>query len=490
MANEQSHRYADVKPANLVKLEEKKDEFKRIEFAKEIADSINSVDESQLPFCIGLFGRWGSGKTVLLNWIKDKLDKEKNIPIYISAKEPGSNLLGAIIKALETKALVESTEKESGRLSELANKVKKIYGSLASILPHLVSAGLGFTGLRVSPDVIREIFEAWEGKSDALGEFKSAVKEACGDGKRLVIIIDDLDRLPPTNAVSVLEEFELLFGLTPTSDEQKDESFPVIFIIAVDPEILKAGLIAKYGKDAFCETMAMAYIAKHFQVIENIPRTELEITKKLICREIGIPDTISSEIMPVAESGARSEKTIDSRIIDAATSNLRYFFQALSAAKNVETDEEIEQTFINSSYIKGKYELSLKGGESKTKKPLSVRKKEARWEAECLFRALFFFVYLLHLHAPEIIDWASRESDWCKWIALSDHRLANVDNRSQDAMTDITPHGGSFRGDLRLYVLRNTDVVRPLAGAINIVSRGNNDLVRQVVNKVGRMTRD
>lgn len=43
-----------------------------------IADNLREIIlQSPLPFTIGLFGRWGSGKTTIINVLKKKLEKIK-----------------------------------------------------------------------------------------------------------------------------------------------------------------------------------------------------------------------------------------------------------------------------------------------------------------------------------------------------------------------------------------------------------------------------
>jgi len=450
MTLKRRYRYCEVRPVNRSRLKKEEDEFERFDFARRIAEGIDGVDREALPFCIGLFGRWGSGKTVILNWVREELGGN-SISIYVSAKEPGGNLLEATMNALAESSHVRS--------SGVAEAVKTVFRGLAPVLPHLVSAGARFIGLPIPPDIVKMTSEVLKEYRGALREFKSSVERVCGGEKKLVVIIDDLDRLPPTDAVSVLEEFEVLFGITPTpGEETKEESgLPVIFIVSVDPDILKAGLTAKYGREAFSETMARAYIAKHFQVIENVPRAGLKGTIDFIAKRIFVYGK-QQQVLP-HEGGRR----IDRRIIEAATSNLRYFFQALAATR-YHADEK-----------GGVHESTLDGFTTSD-------------EAVARSIVLYFFIYLMNLHAPEIVDWGHITSGWYKVVAMEVHGGFGHFEK-QGAEEEIRRFESTFRGELREYVLRNSDVVRPLAGAINVVSNGNDDLVREVVNEVVNMTR-
>src|SRR5690606_30532516 len=55
--------------------EEENDRFQRYEFAKRIA-SIVSIPSDDKSLTIGLYGKWGEGKTTVLNFIQQELDPE------------------------------------------------------------------------------------------------------------------------------------------------------------------------------------------------------------------------------------------------------------------------------------------------------------------------------------------------------------------------------------------------------------------------------
>jgi len=58
-------------------LKKAEDQFGFSPYAKILADSIRDTDD--LPFCIGIFAEWGSGKSSLMNMIRDDLKNTNGI---------------------------------------------------------------------------------------------------------------------------------------------------------------------------------------------------------------------------------------------------------------------------------------------------------------------------------------------------------------------------------------------------------------------------
>ena len=81
------------------------DILKRSSFVNNLADSIISWDKEK-SLVIGLYGKWGVGKTSILNLTENKL-KESNAPIEIIKFNPwgyseSDDLLNPFIKQIST----------------------------------------------------------------------------------------------------------------------------------------------------------------------------------------------------------------------------------------------------------------------------------------------------------------------------------------------------------------------------------------------------
>jgi hypothetical protein len=354
----------------------------------------------------------------------------------------------------------------------------------SKVLSILSALNVGFPGLPVqlSGKEIAEIIKKSRQAPDTIMQFREFVIDICRDDKKLIILVDDMDRLPPSNAVDVMESYEILFGLVPTTEEEfyrpvpepqgegqsgeatgkqsisstaqlereverkgdKDEqrrvSVPVLFIFAVDPGILKSGLVAKYGKDALSESMAAAYIAKHFQIVENVPMTEREQTMRLICERIGVYYD-DRNIKPICDK-------IDNSITEAATSNLRYFFQAVGA-----THDFVERRGLRENAV---------FTDAQGYQRLAVKDEHRE------FVLTFFFIYLLYLHTPEIVRWGHTVPPWYYYICRADAPGDVYRVESEKRQQDDDKRG--FEGNLDEFLVRNSRIVTPLATAVSILN--------------------
>lgn len=95
--------------------------------------------------------------------------------------------------------------------------------------------------------VVKEIISATESKSGFKGP------------ERIVIYIDDLDRLEPERAVTVMEAIKVFLDIE-----------DCVFVLAIDFGVVLRGVRAKYGDD-FSEDKARAFFDKIIQVPFNLP---------------------------------------------------------------------------------------------------------------------------------------------------------------------------------------------------------------------------
>lgn len=92
-------------------------------------------------------------------------------------------------------------------------------------------------------------------------------KTKTGKGKRLVILIDNLDRLQPVKAVELLEILKLFFDCP-----------NCIFILAIDEEAVMQGVKEKYGKD-LPDEKAKEFFGKIVQLPLRLPEANYDLEK-------------------------------------------------------------------------------------------------------------------------------------------------------------------------------------------------------------------
>ncbi|CAA0202805.1 KAP P-loop domain-containing protein [Acinetobacter baumannii] len=159
----------------------KDDKFNRREFSKRIADVIANRNDSS-SIVIGLHGAWGNGKTSVLNFIEESLtDNQDVLCIKFNPWRFGTEeeLLKAffldIAHAIEVE-LITKTDKAKDAIKSLAPAITSIFGTaevgqaVSSFIPSLELQKL------------KERIEC---------ELEKAQK-------RVLILIDDVDRLEKT----------------------------------------------------------------------------------------------------------------------------------------------------------------------------------------------------------------------------------------------------------------------------------------------------
>ena len=239
---------------------------------------VNFIKDSATPLTIALQGEWGSGKTSLMNTLKERLcpqDKDKKftgefIGISINTWEYSMlappevtvvNILGRLVKEI------------SSNNPDIKIKFKRFISSCArfayragrdlgkSCAPNIVAAGIeGFTPSDVSFSLEDEV---------SLSELRNALEKAINDlisikknkKKGIIIFVDDLDRLNPPVAVEILELLKNVFTLE-----------NCIFVLAIDYDVVVKGLEPKFGKlTAKNEREFRSFFDKIIQVPFSIP---------------------------------------------------------------------------------------------------------------------------------------------------------------------------------------------------------------------------
>lgn len=119
-----------------------------------------------------------------------------------------------------------------------------------------------------------------QGQNIVVDDFKDdfyAIFNALGDEKTIVVLIDDLDRCPPSQIVPVLEAIKHL-GFDGSEFASKADMAKIAFVLAIDPTAVEHAL-AGYFKDYFqgaekekdIYQFAKNYIAKIIQVPVILP---------------------------------------------------------------------------------------------------------------------------------------------------------------------------------------------------------------------------
>ncbi len=245
------------------------DKFKVGQYISGLSEFIIECDT---PMTIAIQGDWGSGKTSMMNMIREQLG-EKVVTTWFNTWQYSQfnmgdalaiSFLSRLIADLET----DQTQKNSGIKKALKNLSRA--AKVASVI-----AADTFVGGKAA-DTIESGFSAFSEQNEpdmpqAINELKEQFQGAVNNkvehaGKdRLVIFIDDLDRLHPGKAVELLEVLKLFL------DCEK-----CVFVLAIDYAVVSQGVKQKYG-ELIGEEKGRSFFDKIIQVPFKMPVAQYDV---------------------------------------------------------------------------------------------------------------------------------------------------------------------------------------------------------------------
>lgn len=226
------------------------DRFNRAPFAARIAETIATrVDPSSIV--LGLFGPWGDGKTSVLEMMQEALSPFSSV-IVVRFNPWHFQSEDLLLRGFFA-TLADAMGKSLPSMKEKAGDLLKKYGSVLS-LASLTVGGV----VQVNPgDAAKGVGEAMSnvGLDDLRKRIEGMLDEA---NKRLVILIDDIDRLDR-------EETHATFKLVKLSASFRHTSY----VLAFDDAVVSAALGERYGAGG--EPAGRAFLEKIIQVPLHLP---------------------------------------------------------------------------------------------------------------------------------------------------------------------------------------------------------------------------
>ncbi|MER5172209.1 KAP family P-loop NTPase fold protein [Thioclava kandeliae] len=239
------------------------------------------------PLVIALDGRWGTGKSVFLKkWVGEhkKAPHDETITVYFDAfaNDYLADPLVALTSALLERYAVQSSQLQPSKVEKLKAAGEKIFRyskPLAKIALSVASAGVttqieGLTKVAVEAaegEVSGAIDSIWtreENRKTAMSEFRQALEDCTKDRepsdpsaeditkRRLVFVVDELDRCRPDFALEVLEVIKHFFSVS-----------NVHFVLGVNLTALENSVKARYGEGID----ATAYLQKFLSFKMSLP---------------------------------------------------------------------------------------------------------------------------------------------------------------------------------------------------------------------------
>jgi hypothetical protein len=226
------------------------DEFGFREHAEVLCRAIEQ--STDLPLTVGVFGSWGSGKSSFLNICRDLLRDRGFVAVAFNPwkYDQRDEIWHALIQTLLDE-LIQLAEQDERTMPAAVRRAWELRSALAWLaagtLAPLVTQGV------VSGDMVGRVRDTVggrgaEGEYDAAAgyrhinvfekDFADTVKALTGD-RRMVVLVDDLDRCRGESALTALEALRLFTG-----------DAPCVFMVAMDYQALIEAASQHFGHDA------------------------------------------------------------------------------------------------------------------------------------------------------------------------------------------------------------------------------------------------
>ncbi|GEM_PF-288572 len=226
------------------------DRFNRAPFATRIAETLATRSDPS-SIVIGLYGPWGDGKTSVLEMMQEELKTHDEI-IVVRFNPWHFQTEDLLLRGFFA-TLADAMGRSLPKIKEKAGSLLQKYGSVLSL------ASLSIGGVvQVSPG------EAAKGLGDAmsnvgLDELRSRIEGMLDEAKkRLVILIDDIDRLDRDETHAVFKLVKLSASFRHTA-----------YVLAFDDAVVSAALGERYGAGG--AAAGRAFLEKIIQVPLHLP---------------------------------------------------------------------------------------------------------------------------------------------------------------------------------------------------------------------------
>ena len=276
----------------------KADTLNLLPYAEALRDFIHQCES---PMSIGIQGDWGIGRTSLMNMLRGSGDGQQsglldptlcktiNLDSWpYSQFDQDDNMAVACLYAL-THELGQALEGEPGiDAVELSARLEAANRKLIIVMEQIRELAQGRNGNVQNGQSYVDIpgqmlkFKA---------EFEKLVTlwTQCGKACRVVVFVDDLDRIRPATALELLEVIKNFIDVP-----------GCIFVMALDYEVVQRGMVEKLGLE-LQKTSGKAFFDKMVQLPFVVPTTSYKLDDYIIdlLNKAGLPCLKNDDSDPV-----------------------------------------------------------------------------------------------------------------------------------------------------------------------------------------------
>lgn len=264
------------------------DTLNLIPYAEALRDFIH---ECETPMTIGIQGDWGVGRTSLMNMLRGSSGGEQS-----GLLDP-TNCKAISLDSWPYSQFEQDTNMTVACLHALTQKLGSVLGGQPEVDPDELRKRIEAANRRLNT-VLQQIMVLTQGRrKEAAGEtsyidiagqmllFRGAFAKLVAlwtdqaEARRLVIFIDDLDRIRPLRALELLEAIKNFIDVP-----------GCVFVMALDYEVVQQGMVEKLGRD-LQKTSGKAFFDKMIQLPFVIPTTSYRLDNFIVglLNKTGLP---------------------------------------------------------------------------------------------------------------------------------------------------------------------------------------------------------
>ena len=242
------------------------------------------ISQCETPLTIAVSGPWGSGKTSIMNMVRNKLG-DKIIPVWFNCWQFSQFDLSANLSAVMMNFIKDELYKgleDPTRLDAATETASAIFNWGKGLIGVGAKVASSVTGIKVD-EAVDALMNTVNSVQSAKDNMEKMVNRRLENRKkdRVVIFIDDLDRVTPSVALELLEVMKIFLDVK-----------GCVFVLACDFDVVKRGVAAKF-KSNESEIKGRSFFDKLIQLSFNMPVSNYDKQKyvKELLGQIGFQIT-------------------------------------------------------------------------------------------------------------------------------------------------------------------------------------------------------
>ena len=281
-------------------------------FARTLAEFL-SASELPTPYCVGIYGSWGTGKSSFMAMMRRHLSEAMSADhllwfepwLFDNKEEVWKALVYTTLHHLETlnSAPGKRSEQRADRIGRLLKGLGRV--SLNATIGTVTQGLVNFDQL--ASMYAHSEHDATQFLNTFRHEFETIKDEllssVSGEGHaRLIIFVDDLDRCAPDSAITVLEAIKLFFDMR-----------GCVFVLGIDRAVVQQGIELKYNHNE--DISGERYLEKLVQLPFQLPAIEQETFERYL-RTISGPLAVSDDTLRLVALSSEQNPRRAKRLLD------------------------------------------------------------------------------------------------------------------------------------------------------------------------------